>query len=335
MKLKWIVSAKWDLTFFTGSVLLTYLYYGSYKLLLNLPESSFFHQYAAVIVTLSFYSLFDHPHIFQTFSRTHADSTEFARRRRLYTYGILGVLALGYAIQLFHFNDRFETFLNIYGIWHILRQNSGFLRLYRKRGEEYSPLDSYLDYTLLYGSVAIFLLIRIFVKSKAVQSDLNLESYASWFPQWESVPEFLHKLFFLFLIVYALRQLYLFMKGEMNLPKILFLTAIVGTYYFTYVFSDPPFGLLVVLDTVYHDVQYQGWIIHFQKQRLTSSWKKWFLASISYGLVYAGLAIFSFQSAIGSWFLPPFLMLVLFHYFIDGRIWRFSQNPELRRIYNF
>lgn len=130
---KWIVSAKWDLCFFTGSVVLTYLYYAAYKALLLLPQSNPLHQYAAVIATLVFYSIFDHPHIFQTLSRTHADSTEFERRRFAYTYGLFLVMLLGYGILIFHLDDTFEAFLNIYGIWHILRQNSGFLRLYKKK----------------------------------------------------------------------------------------------------------------------------------------------------------------------------------------------------------
>lgn len=319
---KWIVSAKWDLCFFSGSVLITYIYYGVYKLLLLLPPSYWLHQYAEVFVTVLFYAFFDHPHIFQTFSRTHADSTEFARHPYFYTYGLLALIGLGYGILALHGESYFEHFLDAFGIWHILRQNSGFLRLYKKRAGEDLPLDALLDYGLLYGSVGIFLLMRLSHSPKL----------AHWLP--EEMEVFLQSIFGTTLTLYGLRQLYLLQNGRVHLPKLIFLSAIVGTYYFTYVLSQPPFGLLVALETLYHDIQYQGWIIHFQRRRFAlGMWKRWLAASLIYGTVFGAFLIFTFLTNTASWFVPPFIMMVLFHYYIDGKIWKFSRNPELRKIF--
>lgn len=152
-----------------------------------------------------------------------------------------------------------------------------------------------------------------------------------------SVPsELLYALFNLMLILYALRQLFLLRKGLLHGPKLLFLLAIISTYYFTYVISDPPFGLLVALETLYHDVQYQGWVLHFQRRRFgLHVWKKWLAASLLYGLIFGSFASLSYFHETMEWFLAPFIMLVLFHYYIDGRIWRFSNSPELKKIYEF
>ena len=321
----WIVSPKWDLCFFIGSVLFTYLYYGTYKLLLYLPEDNFLHIHAALLVTLVFYSFFDHPHIFQTFSRTHADSQEFSRRRSLYTYGILLFIVAGYCIKGFHFEHEFEFFINVYGIWHILRQNSGFLKLYKKRSKEHSPTDKVCDFGLLYGSVFLFLAIRL--------SDQN-RPLLEWIPPLPCNPDHFRKLFGAILIIYGLRQFYLFKRGQTHIPKLLFLLAIISTYYFTYVISDPPFGLLVVLETLYHDIQYQGWIIHFQQQRFElNRWRLWLISSLLYGVTFGALLLVSIKYSFTEWLLPPFIMLVLFHYFIDGKIWHFSKSPELKEIY--
>ncbi len=320
-KSKWIVSARWDLCFFTGSVLLTYAYYALYKGLLLLSPENFFHKYAAIIATLVFYSLFDHPHIFQTFSRTHADGIEFARRRTSYTLGLLLLVLSGFTLKPLGFDTHFDVFLNIYGIWHILRQNSGFLKLYKKKTEGLKIIDSYLDDILLYGTVILALLIRLSDHSRTA---------LEWIPHIDISHEIFQKIFFLLIAIYALRQLYLLKIQSLHLPKLLFLIAIVSTYYFTYAISDPPFGLLVALETIYHDVQYQGWIIHFQKNRFGKDvWHRWLFYSLVYGCVFGCVAVYSFISPWGEYLFSPFMMLVLFHYYIDGKIWRFSKSPEL------
>lgn len=321
---QWIVSAKWDLCFFSGSVLLTYLYYAVYKLFLFLPEEHFLHRYAALIATLAFYALFDHPHIFQTFSRTHADTSEFQRRPFMYTYGLMILIFSGFLIKYFHVEDTFEIFLNVYGIWHILRQNSGFLKLYKKKAEEISRIDVYFDNGLLYGTVLIFLAIRVFDHSRTP---------LDWMPYWEADLRPFYGILVLGLILYTLRQLYLIKEKKLSYPKIIFLTAIVSTYYFVYVVSDPPFGLLIALETIYHDVQYQGWILNYQMHRFEKNiWKTWLARSLIYGLVFGTLLTLSLRYDGIQWFLIPFLMMVLFHYFIDGRIWRFSKNKELKAV---
>ncbi len=304
-------------------MLLSYLYYGFYKVLLLIPA---IHNYAAFIATLLFYSLFDHPHIFQTFSRTHADPIEFQRRKGFYTVGVLGIIAAGYCIQVQHWEMQFEAFMNIYGIWHILRQNSGFLKLYKKRAAEKIRLDTFLDFGFLYASVVLLLAFRV--------TD-SLHHPLEWLPRMAFPQDIFLKIFWAFVVIYAFRQLFLLTRGRSHYPKLIFMIAIISTYYFTYITSDPPFGLLVAIETIYHDVQYQGWISHFQKRRFGGTvWRKWFVTSLIYGALFGSLLVLTLTSPIGKWLLSPFLMLVLFHYFIDARIWRFSKNPELKALYS-
>src|SRR5204862_6633173 len=90
---RWIVSARYDLTFFIGSALATFLFWGLYEGLTAAglaPSGS-----AALLTYCAFSALLDLPHVFQTFSRTHADPAEFARRRWLYTWGLGLLVAAG------------------------------------------------------------------------------------------------------------------------------------------------------------------------------------------------------------------------------------------------
>ncbi len=303
-------------------MILSYLYYGFYKVLLALPAT---HHAAGWIATLLFYSLFDHPHIFQTFSRTHGDPIERERRKFLYSYGLVFLIVLGFGICWLNLESPFEAFLNVYGIWHILRQNVGFLKLYRKREARYLAIDAVFDFGLLYGGVILLLAFRICDR---------WHRPLGWLPIVPLPADFFLNAFWVLSIIYAIRQFVLLLQKRLHLPKLIFLFAIVSTYYFSYVTSDPPLGILVAIETIYHDVQYQGWITHFQKRRFGAhSWRKWLLGSLLYGLLFALIALLSFLSSVQEWMLMPFYMLVFFHYFIDARIWRFSKSWELRSVY--
>jgi hypothetical protein len=81
---RWIVSPRYDLGFFIFSCVLTFVFYGLYRVAHHL---GWFLRGDSILITyFLFTAFFDHPHIFQTFSRTHYDADEFAKRRALYTW---------------------------------------------------------------------------------------------------------------------------------------------------------------------------------------------------------------------------------------------------------
>src|SRR4028118_1431746 len=90
---RWIVGPRYDLFFFIGSCLLTFAFYGLYRVA---HHFGFFLRGDSILITyFLFTAFFDHPHIFQTFSRTHLDRTELARRRRVYTWGPAASIGAG------------------------------------------------------------------------------------------------------------------------------------------------------------------------------------------------------------------------------------------------
>ena len=49
-----------------------------------------------------------------------------------------------------------------------------------------------------------------------------------------------------------------------------------------------------------------------------------------YGLLVGTLETFGLMQPRFAWLFVPFTMVVIWHYYVDGRIWRFSQDPELK-----
>jgi hypothetical protein len=48
-----------------------------------------------------------------------------------------------------------------------------------------------------------------------------------------------------------------------------------------------------------------------------------------YGLIAGVIEVFGYSQPTFYLLFAPFSMLTLFHYYIDGKIWKFSQCPEL------
>jgi hypothetical protein len=88
------------------------------------------------------------------------------------------------------------------------------------------------------------------------------------------------------------------------------------------------------LKTAYHDVQYQGWIMHYQRRRfrLGRVVAVWIGLALLYGLAVGILEIVGLTHAGWAYLFTPFTMLVLFHYYIDGKIWKLRDYPELRAL---
>lgn len=335
--LRWIVSARYDLTFFVGAAALTLLFLGIYeglKLLGLAPSGP-----AALLTYFLFTTFLDLPHIFQTFSRTHQDPTEFARRRHLYTWGLPLVMASGLLIPYFKLDAYFVAFMALYGSHHIIRQHVGFMKIYQGLNDDPNRLDRTLDRVAfelgLYACV-----LQDYVAEFTGQTTQTHPVYGPWTATFPAVPEFLVEWLLqaaaAALVVWLGRQLYLALTGHrLNWPKLLLMTAALGTHYVVFMVAVVPFLVAEALETAYHDAQYHGWIMHYQRRRFPHIPRvagKWLLAALAYGLVAGVIETIGYTNNLFYWLFAPLGMLTLFHYYIDGKIWRFGKNPELREI---
>ena len=328
---RWLVSPRYDALFFLGSALLVvpmvWLYRGLEGRILPLGSDNVL---AAYFV---FAALFDHPHIFQSFSRTLADPIERARHRYLHTVGLLAFIAGGFVISAVGLDRQFIVVAAMYGTWHIARQHWGFLRVYKALNKDYGPLQDRLDWLLFYGgTVALWLMGYTDVGNK-------ITVYRALTAPFPDIPLWLAntamRLFVVVLAVYIGHQIFRRAEGKpLNLPKLLLLGCALGTHAYVYVGTNFPFLVAEAVQTIFHDVQYQGFIMHFQRRRLSDVLAKRFLvASVIYGLVAATIECLALLQRDLKWIAIPFGMIVIYHYYADGRIWRFREAPELHELF--
>jgi hypothetical protein len=234
------------------------------------------------------------------------------------------VMAMGWEAELI-------VFAAIYGTWHIIRQHAGFLKIYKGLNGDKAPLDNFLDLGTFYtGTFACFFRDYGDLREPIViYGDLKVA-----FP---SLPEELGTwtwaVFLALLIALGFRQVWLVATGRrVNTPKLLLMTAALTTHYFVFFATATPFLVAEALETVYHDIQYQGWMLHYQRRRF--AWKRtalmWGLGALLYGVLVGIVEILGLMRPEWVWLFVPFSMIVIWHYYVDGRIWKVSEDPELR-----
>lgn len=134
----------YDLSFFVGSGLLCFAFWAAYE---ALAPGGWVPSGVAILLTYFVFTAFlDLPHIFQTFSRTHADASERKRRPWIYFLGLPLLMASGLLIPYFKLDGAFIAFMALYGSHHIIRQHVGLMRAYQVLNEGgSSAFDQRLD----------------------------------------------------------------------------------------------------------------------------------------------------------------------------------------------
>ena len=328
---RWIVSPGYDLAFFIGSCVVSILFLGLY---LWANAYGWAPGGDSVLMTyFIFNALLDHPHIFQTFSRTHYDSEEFARRRGLYTWGLGALIVLGWVLVWAGLKTHLIVFAAFYGSWHIVRQHSGFLKAYKGLNRDTERVDDILDGGIFYAGLLAFILHDYVDLHGPV---VIYEGLSAPFP---SVPGWLSQsawaIFWVFAGAFVLRQLQRLLRGQgLNVPKLLLLSAILSTRFLLFWFFTTPFLVAEALETAYHNVQYHGWMNHYQKRRYQHARvaATWLVLALVYGGIVALIETLNLLHPNSFWdyLFAPFAMLILFHYYIDGKVWRFRDYPKLR-----
>ncbi|MCS6822296.1 MAG: hypothetical protein NZ551_10550 [Microscillaceae bacterium] len=330
---RWIVSPTYDLFFFIGSCMFTLVFFGLYQIAHQFKF--FLHGDSILITYFIFTAIFDQPHIFQTFSRTHLDKDEFAKRKHTHTWGLLIFILTGFVAIVSGYESELIVFAAIFGSYHIIRQHYGFLRAYKGINHDTQTIDNWIDYGLFYtGMFACFFNDYTDIKGPIViYKDLK-----SFFPSLPpQITELVWFIFIVFLVVFVIQQLWKLANGKaINLPKILLLIATISTHYFIFFATATPFLVAEALETVYHDIQYQGWIMHYQRRKyphIRNVVAKWLGLALAYGLVVGVIEICGLMyRGWAMWLFVPFTMVVIYHYYVDGLIWRFSKEPELRKL---
>lgn len=129
--MSWFENKRFDLIFFISPYFIAPILLVSFNFLMSGNPFSMTEESALIFFTL-FTALFDAPHIFHTFYRTHADAPEYEKNLARNSLTLIAILALTFLCYLGNQEGPFLELLGLYGGWHILRQNIGFTKLYSR-----------------------------------------------------------------------------------------------------------------------------------------------------------------------------------------------------------
>ncbi|MBX7170260.1 MAG: hypothetical protein K1X72_04830 [Pyrinomonadaceae bacterium] len=339
---KWLFSPAIDLSVFLGSALAAII------LLIVGSSAGFLEEDSPDWTWITAVLMIDVAHVWATSFRVYFDIEEFKRRIWLYTLAPIS----GYLIGVALYSESALTFWRVLAyiaVFHFVRQQYGWVNLYRAKAKENSSLTWWID------AVTIYLASIYPLAFWMTRLPRNFE----WFVQNDfiDIPNFIEQILFpiyvLSLLTYFAKSVYLyFTEGFLNVGKdiVVATTAIcwyVGIVYFN---SDYAF---TVTNVIIHGVPYFAIVYFYAKARretassfyrfLSANWliflaTLWFLAYIEEFFWHRGIwheRLWLFGSE-WEWsknlktLLVPLLALPQFtHYVLDGFVWRRKALGEI------
>jgi hypothetical protein len=346
----WLFSAPVDLTVFLGSALLSLgaLWLGA---VLGLLEGDGTPAWTWVPAVL----LIDVAHVWSTAFRVYFDPVELQRRPLLYV--LVPVFAFAIGVALYSEGELlFWRTIAYLAVFHFVRQQYGWVALYRARAGERDRLGRWIDTLTIYLATVYPLIYwhahlpRGFwwMKPNDWQLPASLADVMTWLDRAAE------PLYWTMLAVYMLRAGYLWLVVRRPNPGkdvVVATTALcwyVGIVWFN---SDYAF---TVTNVVIHGVPYFALVYWYWQQRQAARGAPmsparglliffatvWLLAYVEEMLWDRGLwhdhgELFGEGWELGGWkmLLAPLLAVPqLTHYVLDGFIWRRKSNPEFSLI---
>ncbi len=342
----WIVSRRFDVGLILGPPLLAVL------LVLSVPALR------APDVPLWGWLVFvvciDVAHVYASLYRTYWDPEEFARRRTRYTLTPLVCLAVGVVLHSLG-ALVFWRVLAYVAVFHFVRQQFGFVMLYRHRRGERSLADRRLDKMAIYSTMLYPLAFWHATPDRRfewfVEGDFLL------LPAWIS-PVALW-IYSAILLIFLARQVQLYReRGAVNWGKVGIVVSTACVWYTGIVLLNSDFAFTLT-NVVAHGVPYMAlvWIYGRRKWTGEHSWRRRIHRPAAAG-IFVGLLLvlacfeeglwdlfvwrehaaafgqaaipFAASEALRHLVVPLLTVPQATHYVLDAWIWRFdSSNPGL------
>jgi len=343
-KSKWLFSREIDLSVFLGSAIvsLLLLFFGWQLGILN-EDSPDWTWVTAVL-------LIDVAHVWATSFRVYFDAEEF--KRRIWLYSLIPIF--GYAVGVAFYSEgelTFWKFLALVAVFHFVRQQYGWVALYRRKLRETQNWTWWID------AAAVYLASIYPIAFWMTRLPRNFE----WFVQndFVSIPSIVETILFPIyvaaLTAYFAKSIYQYLTvGFINIGKdiVVATTAIcwyVGIVYFN---SDYAF---TVTNVIIHGVPYFALIYVYARVRRENTGRVYRTLSHNWLIFLATLWALAYLEELfwhrgvwhekewlfgGDWdwgslkmYLVPLLALPqLTHYVLDGFVWRRKNNPDFQLI---
>jgi len=340
----WLFSKNIDLTVFLGSALVSValLYVGWQLGFLN-GDSPEWTWVSAVL-------LIDIAHVWSTSFRVYFDVAELKRRFWLY----LLVPVAGYAIGVALYSEGELVFwktLAVIAVFHFVRQQYGWVNLYRRKLGETSRVTLWID------AVAVYLATVYPLAFWMTSLPRNFE----WFVPNDFVllPAIIETVLFPIyvtaLVVYFGKSVYLyFATGFINIGKDIVVATTAICWYLGIVFFNSDYAFTVT-NVIIHGVPYFALIYVYARMRretqgpvyraMSSNWivflaTLWALAYVEELFWHKGVWhekqwLFGDNwdwTGLKTYLVPLLAVPQLTHYVLDGFIWRRNSNPDLKFI---
>ena len=340
----WLFSQKIDLSVFLGSAVLSLLLLAvGWQLGILNEESPDWTWISAVL-------LIDVAHVWSTSFRVYFDAEEFKSRIWLYTL----VPIFGYVLGVALYSEGELTFwrvLAIVAVFHFVRQQYGWVALYRAKLKEKPRVSWWIDAAAVYLATVYPLAFWM----------TNLPRNFEWFVKDDFlrlpalVETVLFPIYVLALVAYFGKSVYLyFAEGFLNVGKDIVVATTAVCWYAGIVLFNSDYAFTVT-NVIIHGVPYFALIYFYAKTRRETAGK--FYRSISHNWIVflATLWALAYAEEIiwhrgvwheknwmfgGNWdlkdwkmYLVPLLAVPqLTHYLLDGFIWRRKYNRNFRLI---
>lgn len=343
--LYWLFSQSIDLSVFLGSALVAML------LLLIGARAGVLNSSSPEWVWVPAVLLIDVAHVYATGFRVYFDKDELKRKPWLYAL----VPLLGYAAGVAIYSESdllFWRLLAYLAVFHFVRQQYGWVSLYRARRGENNRTGRWIDTAAIYLATIYPL----------VYWHSNLPRLFWWFlpNDFASLPTIVERIiqpfYWMSLALYALHSLYRWIaKGEVNPGKDIVVVTTAICWYIGIVAYNSDYAFTVT-NVIIHGVPYFALVYWYARTRRTETMSGsyrllsrnlivflmtlWLLAYVEELLWHGGVWHDRSWLFGDAWDAGRFKMLLipllalpqLTHYVLDGFIWRRKHNPTFRLI---
>lgn len=341
---KWLFSAPVDLSVFLGSAIL------SLALLAIGWRFGFLHDESPDWTWISAVLLIDVAHVWSTSFRVYFDAEEF--KRRIWLYALVPIF--GYAVGVALYSESGLVFwraLATVAVFHFIRQQYGWVNLYRAKLREKSNITWWIDAAAIYLATVYPLAFWM----TSLPRNFNWFVENDFFVLPPIVEKVLFPIYVTALTTYFGKSIYLYLKdGFLNIGKDIVVATTAVCWYVGIVALNSDYAFTVT-NVIIHGVPYFALIYFYAKskretagrfyRKLSSNWivflaTLWALAYVeelvwNRGVWHERNWLFGASWNTENWktYLVPLLAVPqLTHYILDGFIWRRKNNVNFRLI---
>lgn len=342
MKQPWIHKAKTDLTFIIGpSFFVLAIIFLFQDNITEIENKYSFYTWLFLIVFI------DVAHVYATLFKTYFVASEFKKNKKRLL--LLPTICFAIGIILFSFGSLvFWSFLAYVAVYHFIRQQYGFMRLYA-RNEEKTRLSVVVDNLAIYAATGYPMLYWFFSSQRKFNWFVENEFF-----RFENVV-LLKVLFWIYisiLLIYVSFTIYKSIKNKFfNIPKNAIILGTALSWYFGIVYFNDDL-IFTLLNVVSHGIPYMA-LVYFReienkpnKSLGIFNYLKSYNAIFIYILILMGIAfteeflwevlvwkenfsVAAFDFSSWQFLIVPLLSVPQFtHYLLDGFIWKSNQKPN-------